>query len=1143
MAEGGKNIDTGTGGYQLPDDDDLQAFDVGKDVSASKKAPYGKYNHGAGFTKDPLEDGEPKDLSVYTLTKLADYLSKQTSVPATGNEYPIESGEKSTSITDDKGFPVLQSPGIGAASNASEFEPTQTLNLSSLSSAYSSISSVLYKGKSSKAPPSAKDVSGKNLHPSAMDGNNLLPGMPGKVTYTAPGGDLGTNASGNASSPSSVMSIDGHLDSSPVVNVYQSTVMSQNRFTASATLNGKSPSSGGQFVGTSPPNNVAGFNPSMPVQKTLGKYDPAAPSLTHGQLAAIGGVLSMRAAGELGATASDAAPNSSALELAALLPGFAQLGLTQVSQQTLLASDVLNGMNANADDLDSSAFILFTGTDSWGNMNDVDDPYSGVDAIGMVAMSFVLIAGIELLFQGLSLVLGWPSQTTVLPGRDAQGRFNPGEYYAGSKAGNKQSSGGAAGALSALSSLNFGALIGIRPTNYPFATALAAGTNAFFQIPIPAGGSSLGASALGSTAASAATSSVDSPGFNSVVARTIIRSGIIIVDQLKKLGGSLMSTITQLLALIDVISSSKLIAACNIFAALGDATLGQPVSWADPDAGGKKLSAMDYDSDNLPNAVMNKNRLQGQLKLAWASNRAPANLILPSAILALNAAFNGQTVGGFSPFLGARSDQSSLMQSTVTSQATSNGRIDPTTAALYEQKLDAAYVPFYFHDLRTNEMVSFHAFLASITDDYTASYEKSEGFGRVEPVRIYKGTERKISLSFYVAATSVSDFDDMWVKINKLVTMVYPQYTRGVQLSNNNGSVVFTQPFSQLIGASPLIRIRLGDLIRSNYSPFALARLFGLGNPEFKTGAGGQFQKGDTLTQANVDAMNSALYNALANPNSETYVPSPGIYPAFPGPSSAGGALAGVASAVGALAGTVSAPPVNATEFKSIDDDCFEIVAKQVYAGASTLSGQSQKLIVGTVQFRTDAAFVNAYSAALPALTNKYQKTNDLSKCYIGGQYLFPASSLRITDSSMKTLLGKLSSIYGGDDVGSVISMNSSFVSDTVAFLDPKNNSVAQSFSDTGGKGLAGFIETMNFDWHDKVTWETQDGRAAPKICKVTIHFAPCHDISPGLDHMGFNRAPLYPVGIMGTSNAAVGSQAQAAATPAVPATPATGGQ
>jgi hypothetical protein len=83
-------------------------------------------------------------------------------------------------------------------------------------------------------------------------------------------------------------------------------------------------------------------------------------------------------------------------------------------------------------------------------------------------------------------------------------------------------------------------------------------------------------------------------------------------------------------------------------------------------------------------------------------------------------------------------------------------------------------------------------------------------------------------------------------------------------------------------------------------------------------------------------------------------------------------------------------------------------------------------------------------------------------------------------------------------------------------------NAISRAFRSSGGRGLAGFIESMNFDWYDKVTWEIGEGiessgpklgRRAPKLCKVTLSFSPVHDITPGLDVNGFNRAPIYPVG------------------------------
>jgi hypothetical protein len=88
-------------------------------------------------------------------------------------------------------------------------------------------------------------------------------------------------------------------------------------------------------------------------------------------------------------------------------------------------------------------------------------------------------------------------------------------------------------------------------------------------------------------------------------------------------------------------------------------------------------------------------------------------------------------------------------------------------------------------------------------------------------------------------------------------------------------------------------------------------------------------------------------------------------------------------------------------------------------------------------------------------------------------------------------------------------------------FMNPTGNAIVKSFESAGGKGLAGFIDNMSFDWYDKVTWEIDSGRTAPKMCKITISFSPVHDITPGIDHLGYNRAPIYGVGAAMNSTSA----------------------
>jgi hypothetical protein len=62
-------------------------------------------------------------------------------------------------------------------------------------------------------------------------------------------------------------------------------------------------------------------------------------------------------------------------------------------------------------------------------------------------------------------------------------------------------------------------------------------------------------------------------------------------------------------------------------------------------------------------------------------------------------------------------------------------------------------------------------------------------------------------------------------------------------------------------------------------------------------------------------------------------------------------------------------------------------------------------------------------------------------------------------------------------------------------------------------RGIAGFIESLSFDWYSGTTWEIDQGKRTPKMCKITLSFSPTHDITPGLDYMGANRAAIYPIG------------------------------
>ena len=88
------------------------------------------------------------------------------------------------------------------------------------------------------------------------------------------------------------------------------------------------------------------------------------------------------------------------------------------------------------------------------------------------------------------------------------------------------------------------------------------------------------------------------------------------------------------------------------------------------------------------------------------------------------------------------------------------------------------------------------------------------------------------------------------------------------------------------------------------------------------------------------------------------------------------------------------------------------------------------------------------------------------------------------------------------------------FLSDSSIFMDSAINPYARAIESTKGRGLAGVMGAINFNWlDDNFGWETDFNARAPMGCKISFSFDVIHDIPPGLDHSGYNKAPLYNVG------------------------------
>lgn len=767
------------------------------------------------------------------------------------------------------------------------------------------------------------------------------------------------------------------------------------------------------------------------------------------QMAQVGHALMQRASGEivnletrkLDPTAAGAAAG------AAFLPGVVQLG-APVSTEILTAKDAFDSVEGEYPPTALTSTMPFAsfgdglaGT-SWGAANSPEDPYEDTMAVGSLLTFAALYIANVLLLLVFGLIGNKTSTSTNNKKKYVLGRYyTEGSLNVGKKI---------------LSALGINLPAGIH-TEEDYQNAMYTGFVAFFL-----GAKEADTDFKGFLGFWPVIKKIGSEGFvlNSIspdkrlVCRSMVRSLIYTANQAANIAESpnVIQGARRVTKVLGAMSNNRFILGMNIFANLGASILKQKNEmiyviepWvkkqelaANPNGISTARLVVDevtgttrthFDTMADPNTTfqssVKKHRLDGpgftnDLTLTWSTKRAPAMYLVPKSIVELQSIdIVKNRLGTFSGGLGLSlyrgPDSNSRAIYSTPGDKSKDGRFTQDQLSKFERWLDGEYVPFYFHDIRTNEVISFHAFLTSLDDSYSASYESVDGFGRVEPIKIYKNTTRKIGISFIVAATSDDDFNHMWYKINKLLTLIYPQYTAGRTMSGNmempgrnTASYNFKAPFSQLIGASPVIRIRLGDLFRSNYSRFALARLFGLAD-------------GDTSIPTSEQLDNGGVSDAAGAPKT--------------------------APAAVAAESNVASPGRIGAAFESVVD----FLANKLPSA----------------------------SAGAPATTGDTAQTK---------------TALEI-DNGEAARYDQMDAFFNAD------------------------NAIVKSFESTAGKGLAGVIESMNFDWYNQTTWQTQivgeDANSiAPKMCKITISFSPIHDISPGIDHLGYNRAPVYPVGL-----------------------------
>lgn len=454
--------------------------------------------------------------------------------------------------------------------------------------------------------------------------------------------------------------------------------------------------------------------------------------------------------------------------------------------------------------------------------------------------------------------------------------------------------------------------------------------------------------------------------------------------------------------------------------------------------------------------------------------------------------------------------------------------------AAVQKELEEGYMPFYFHDLRTNEILSFNAHLNNISDSFTPNYNETKGYGRIDSVRHYIDTTRSISLGFSLVAQSEEEFTHIWYQVEKLVAMVYPQWSQGIPANTGKfkGNKSFRFPFTQMPTASPMIRLKVGDVFKSNYSKQAIKRLHGntkdvsynvetieLNKKENKEiiFSKDNFKDFFIVEKDNylkLDSSSSVFKNILAGrdkiklPMTTTFIELKStLLSTF---------LTKETQYFVEITNIVFNEK-DTTSFKndSISKEDNENLNRVFYkyvrdikvlpalAGAGEIYMWEHYLNLDNERsaFKKDSKLFASYENVFLEIKKKiklYKMTVTLNDFKVSTAYFFTLKEYDTISEYKRRNIKETTTIE--DNV--------------IDSGNGKNNPYTAAFESAQGLGLAGFITSLGVEGMNESTWNVfESGANAPHSVKISIGFAPVHDIPPGLDHNGQIRAPIYNVG------------------------------
>ena len=883
------------------------------------------------------------------------------------------------------------------------------------------------------------------------------------------------------------------------------------------------------------------------IQKLVGRYNPDADPVAFSELAKIGFSMMLTATGgrDYGEDGADPDSQDSTKAIGAGLG--TQLAITRVPSEDMYAR-AATGFPKGADDLDISVNQdgkkrKGAGTEayeaknskSYGQLNSYLEPFDGPLPVGMIVLAViaavaVLIAGIVLAAIITLIFLLFPPGMVEEP---------PEPLPMGAASGQP----------------DFGK------------ASIGKWLMRMLRMPILRSGKSfLAAMFYGILQFYWRITDAISSGYFIIVSRAAIRDLEQISDSIADADFSnIVGGLESIFIVLDAFATSTTFQFLNTLAALGDIVL-MAGGFGSGDMEFSPYTSAAGQPGNLAPAIANlhiKSRTKmgedPDYRLAWRFGSTPSRYLLPPNILSANAAlgFNGafgaagrmpkgwgangartQKFGGVSPKdLAGPGAKDNIPARQLSGRYTADERQG------FEDELNAYYVPFYLHDLRTNEILAMHSFIDSFSDSFAPEWSNVGGFGRMDDVMIYKKTKRTMGLSFWMIATGPEDLDELYFAINKLVTMVYPQWSKGTLKKSDDGTSSFIMPFSQIPTASPIVRLRVGELWSSNYSLTSLSRLFGLGTSGF-TGADGKppYAAGGAETQDQMDGKVLQILEDLEKQHSLAQSGPPPFDEALAaniGVAAGGLVVPGVSKGYGVGAKVIVKPSrykkakfdVTKVSFKKtmgkqLVPNCLESDRKGTVKGYVIQPVVSVEDTNGDGKGDTDKTSTRTkekarirYAIAFdpgPVFDELNKKDADLVVICGDGDIILDHEEAAL--NAINNIIGTPAATGGIPNPFADPPEPTLFSADALKDFfgtkegDVSGNSIARAFHESGGQGIAGAITNLDFDWN-LAPWDERPGSRAPTFVKVTMGFSPIHDIPLGLDSQGGIRAPAYNVG------------------------------